>query len=210
MNSLLNTRIISFGATDEQVAYAKQLVEHSLTAHEVPNIWDDVNIKDMTTRARLSGVLAEIAFADLLHLPRPTRAYGASDGQDYGADFIVAGKRIDVKSMMRKYTQIKRDYVFNIASRQLEDPLLNTDYFVCIGTIQQPQGYKIQLYGKISKERMIRDSYQPEKGTVHSKGDSGKSFAHAHLVNSILITNLDAINPKNLDLPNDFWIETIQ
>ena len=91
---MTNEFYIQINVTDEQKSYARQLVEHSLAHHRVANIWDQSDDKKSHTRMlRFTGSLGEIVFADLYQLPRPQRSFGATDGQDWGQDFVLkAGK----------------------------------------------------------------------------------------------------------------------
>ena len=54
---------------------------------------------------RFTGSLGEIVFADAYHLPRPTKSFGAIDGQDWGQDFTITSAEqifsLDIKSMKR-------------------------------------------------------------------------------------------------------------
>jgi hypothetical protein len=88
---LTNASYIQISVSDEQKIFARQLVEHSLRHHHVSNIWDRHEDKLSQTRMmRFTGSLGEVVFADCYHLPRPTRSFGAVDGQDWGQDFLIS------------------------------------------------------------------------------------------------------------------------
>lgn len=128
-----NQHFFEIKVTAEQVAYAKELVAYSMQHHTIPNIWDGTNAEKNTVDLRFTGSLGEILFADTYQLPRPTRSFGASDGQDLGKDFelLVDGelKSFDIKSMRRASNNFYSDYVLNIPSSQLNKPDSLTDYY---------------------------------------------------------------------------------
>lgn len=119
--------------TEEQVAYAKQLVEYSLKNHPIPNIWDGTNKEKDTIDLRFTGTLGEVVFADVYGLQRPVRSFGAVDGQDLGKDFQLSihgePKNFDIKSMRRNGNTFYADYVLNIPSSQLNKPNSLTDFY---------------------------------------------------------------------------------
>lgn len=116
-----------------QVAYAKALVEHSIQYHTVPNIWDNTEKVKETADLRFTGTLGEVVFADTYGLARPTRSFGAADGQDLGKDFqlLVNGKvcNFDIKTMRRNTNLFYTGYVLNIPSSQLHKKHSLTDYY---------------------------------------------------------------------------------
>lgn len=144
-------KIPTFPVTIDQYIHALRLAESSLKSHKTPNVWDNSERKANTLQKRFYGVLGETIFADLYTLPRPARAYGASDGQDYGADFILNGLCIDIKTMRRSHGVLKSHYVFNLEPRQVFSPIKKTDFYIFIsifgditdGTMQA------QICGKI-------------------------------------------------------------
>ena len=100
-----NKFYFQISVSDEQKDYAKELVDYSLTNHPISNIWDKEK-KEQTQKLRFTGTLGEIIFADTYKLIRPTRSFGAIDGQDYGKDFQITFKdktmNFDLKTMHRK------------------------------------------------------------------------------------------------------------
>lgn len=122
--------------TDEQVGYANQIVNYSLLHHPVKDIFH--NDKESMLRQRefrFIGSLGEIIFADAYLLPRPTKSYGAIDGQDYGMDFKLNHNQeliIDVKTMRRDNNELYGNYVMNIPSYQLQKENSLTEYYYCL------------------------------------------------------------------------------
>ncbi len=147
-------------ATDEQIKYASELVEYSIKNHTVPNIWDiDRTKKEQTPFLRFIGSLGETVFADAYNLPRHKKSFGASDGQDYGNDFIVTIDGIeyivDLKSMHRKNGNFYGFYVLNIPSNQLHKAKSMTDLYYCISIHQEDEKYIISFLGLIRKRDII-------------------------------------------------------
>ncbi|TDB64609.1 hypothetical protein [Arundinibacter roseus] len=146
--------------TDEQKAYARQLVEHSLAHHQVANVWDRAADKRNQTRLlRFTGTLGEIVFADLYALPRPIRSFGAVNGQDWGQDFILKtgthSFSLDIKSMKRMTGILNEDYVLNIPASQLHKPNSRTTHYFCLSFHQSKTHQTIvSLLGFIDKNEV--------------------------------------------------------
>jgi hypothetical protein len=146
--------------TQEQVGYTKQLVEHSMQNHKIPNIWDGTNNENRTVELRFTGSLGEVVFADTYGLKRPTRSFGADDGQDLGRDFQfeVEGdlKSFDIKSMRRKNNVFYSDYVLNIPSSQLNRLNSLTDYYFHINLHEEtPNNFVASFVGYAKKEEIV-------------------------------------------------------
>lgn len=145
--------------TDEQVKYANQLVEYSLTHHTVSNIWNSHEDKKAKTRHyRFTGSLGEVVFADTYGLKRPLRSFGAYDGQDLGKDFILSiqnqEKTFDIKSMQRKSGIFYGNYVLNIPSSQLHKPNSLTQYYFCISFHKENDQYIASFLGYVDKNEI--------------------------------------------------------
>lgn len=154
---LNHTSYIQICVTDEQKIFARQLVEHSLRHHHVSNIWDNQESKLSQTRMmRFTGSLGEIVFADCYHLPRPTRSFGAVDGQDWGEDFLIKSQSeifsVDIKSMKRRSGELAQNFVLNIPASQLHKPKSKTSHYFCISFHQsETEGTIASLLGFIDK-----------------------------------------------------------
>jgi hypothetical protein len=146
--------------TDEQIHYAKQLVEYSMANHKVPNIWDGTLQQHKTIDLRFTGSLGEVVFADTYQLERPIRAFGATDGQDWGKDFEleIDGKyqNFDIKTMRRKSNVFYTDYVLNIPANQLKRANSLTHYYFHISLHEQsPNNFIASFIGYVNKIAII-------------------------------------------------------
>ena len=135
-----NNGYFQFKVTPEQINAALELVEYSLKHHPVTDIYagDKTDTYGLTGEERakayrLTGTLGEILFADVYGLPRPTRSFGAIDGQDNGKDFklmladtIVS---VDVKTMRRNYSGLRSYYVLDLPAYQIKKNALTDCYF---------------------------------------------------------------------------------
>ncbi len=167
-----NEFYLQIAVTDEQKSYARRLVEHSLTHHRVANIWDKSDDKSSHTRMlRYTGSLGEIVFADLYQLPRPHRSFGATDGQDWGQDFVLKTAEgffsLDIKAMKRQTGALSADYVLNIPASQLHKPGSRTTHYFCLSFHQsEGQGAVASLLGFVDKQAVERG----ELGVLYKAG----------------------------------------
>jgi hypothetical protein len=163
---------IQISVSDEQKLFARQLVDHSLRHHHVSNIWDKNEDRLTQTRMmRFTGTLGEVVFADCYHLPRPGRSFGATDGQDWGQDFLIKSESedfaVDIKSMKRKSGMLASDYVLNIPSSQLHKPGSKTTHYFCLSFHQhESDGTIASLLGFIDKQALEKG----ETGTLYRSG----------------------------------------
>ncbi|WP_247232238.1 hypothetical protein [Telluribacter sp. SYSU D00476] len=169
---LKNEYYIQIQVTDEQKAYARRLVEHSLRHHQVANIWDAHSNRPLHTRLlRYTGSLGEVVFADIYQLARPRKAFGAVNGQDWGQDFVLQTENsifsLDVKSMKRRSGRLGADYVLNIPSSQLHKPGSRTSHYFCLSFHQsERRGTVASLLGFIDKGAVENK----ELGTLYPAG----------------------------------------
>ena len=83
-----NENYFDVEVSPEQLSYAKELVQYSIDNHPVSDIFsNDPGGKQRQFEFRLTGTLGEVMFADIYAMQRPSRSFGAIDGQDYGQDF---------------------------------------------------------------------------------------------------------------------------
>jgi hypothetical protein len=146
--------------SDEQINFANELVEHSIKNHPIPNIWDkDFTKKEKTKEYRFTGTMGEVIFADLYNLERPTKSFGAIDGQDYGKDFkiFIFNKKVfvDVKTMNRRVNSFHKDYVLNIPAKQLLRKDSLTEFYVHISLYKEKQKILAYLIGIINKKDIL-------------------------------------------------------
>lgn len=158
-----NQFFFEIAVNQEQVAIANQLVEYSIKNHPVEDVFSqDPQGAKRQREFRFTGTLGELIFADAYKLPRPTRSFGALDGQDYGRDFSLdinhVSKSLDVKSMRRKHNKFKTNYVLNIPAYQLHKKTSLTDYYFCISLHQNASQYVASFLGYISKQEIINET----------------------------------------------------
>ena len=175
-----NEFFFQIAISDEQIELANNLVDYSLKNHPVSDIFsNDPNGKERKREFRFTGSLGEIVFADTYGLPRPTKSFGAIDGQDFGQDFVLLidgkPKSFDVKSMSRKNNNFRENYVLNLPAYQMQRPNVLTDYYFCINIHQVDNQRIASFLGYVSKLEIEANSigilYQ--KGTVRKKDDGG-------------------------------------
>ncbi|MBN2892957.1 MAG: hypothetical protein JXL97_13905 [Bacteroidales bacterium] len=171
-----NEFYISFNVQQEQIEYAKELVEYSLKNHPISNIWDKEK-KEETEKLRMIGTLGEIIFADIYKLPRPSRSFGAIDGQDFGKDFQLKTKtqtfNVDIKTMRRKDNRFYKNYVLNIPARNINRTDSLTDYYFCISLHEKDEKTTASLLGIVSKKEIIdgKIGILYKKGTKRKRAD---------------------------------------
>lgn len=146
--------------TKEQTEYADRIVRHSIDHHPVTDIFaHDPEGKKRQYEFRFTGSLGEIVFADAYCLPRPTRSFGAIDGQDYGQDFRFPyhGKEVavDVKSMHRRSDPFRENYVLNLPRYQLEKRQSVTDYYFCINFHEREGTVIASFLGLVDKKTVL-------------------------------------------------------
>jgi hypothetical protein len=126
----------------------------------------------------MTGSLGEVVFADLYGLERPTRAFGAIDGQDNGVDFKLKDKSVDVKSMHRKNNNFWDNYVFNIPSHQVRrNKYKKNVYYCCVSFNEDNIGQTwFNLIGFVNKGELIDGKVGElfERGCERTRQDGTK------------------------------------
>ena len=144
----------------EQVALANQLVDYSIENHPIKDIFaNDPNGKERQRDFRFTGSLGEIVFADVYELPRPTKSFGAIDGQDFGQDFVLEmnGQKqsFDVKSMGRQNNNFRTNYVLNLPAYQMRRAEALTDCYFCLSIHRNGDKYVASFLGYVAKQEII-------------------------------------------------------
>ncbi len=178
-----NEYFFQLNVHDEQIKTAYELVEHSIAHHPVTDIFArDPGGRERQREFRFTGTLGEIVFADVYALPRPTRSFGAIDGQDFGQDFSLkidgGTKSFDVKTMGRKDGNLRTNYVLNLPSYQMKRANVLTDYYFCISLHKNAADqYVASFLGSVSKSEIMENKLGIlyKKGTKRTK-DNGGSF----------------------------------
>ena len=154
-----NEFFFQIAISQEQIELANQLVDYSIANHPITDIFkNDPNGKERKREFRFTGSLGEIVFADAYELPRPTKSFGAVDGQDFGQDFILLidgqPKSFDVKSMSRKNNNFRENYVLNLPAYQMRRANVLTDYYFCISIHLINNQHIASFLGYVSKNEI--------------------------------------------------------
>lgn len=152
--------VFQLAVSEEQKSYAMNLVDYSIANHPVTDIFaHDPDGKKRQREFRFTGTLGEVVFADAYNLTRPTRSFGAIDGQDNGQDFLLKLNEelysIDIKSMHRKSNRFRANYVLNIPAYQLKKEFSITDYYFCISFHDDQNVTYATFLGFIKKEDVL-------------------------------------------------------
>ena len=144
--------MIRLKITDEQIEYATYLVNNCNYGRR--------GKFDGDKSKQLVGMLAQTVLADYLKQPRPD----TSEGFDGGYDYIINGKKVDVKCMSRKGYVIG-NYVHNLIAYQKN---YDVDYYIF--TSLNTTTNELEVCGVINKEQFFSKADLFEKGTVRHKG----------------------------------------
>ena len=130
--------MINLKITQEQINYATQLVEKSNFGNR--------GKFDGDKSKQLVGMLAQVVVADYIRQPRPE----PSTGFDGGYDYIINGKKVDVKCMARK-SDMFGDYVHNLVGYQKN---YDVDYYLF--TNLNTRTNTLQICGVITKQDFFK------------------------------------------------------
>lgn len=171
--------IFQVEATEEQIEYTKRIVQYSIDNHTVPNIWDkDILKKKQTSFYRFIGSLGEVLFADVYHISRHEKSFGASDGQDNGKDFIIdisgVDCVVDLKSMHRKNDVFYKNYVLNIPYSQVHKPDSATDFYYLVSIHNYNSKYFASFLGFVKKGDILQGKVGNlfKAGTTRVRGNN--------------------------------------
>lgn len=178
-----NTFFFEIEITNEQIELAYKLVDYSIANHPVQDIFsNDPDGKKRQREFRFTGTIGEIVFADAYQLPRPTKSFGAIDGQDFGQDFELIieeqPKSFDVKSMSRKNNAFRENYVLNLPAYQMKRETVVTDYYFCISIHKNENQHIASFLGYVSKSEILEGKIGIlyKAGTKRIKDDGGSLF----------------------------------
>lgn len=189
---------------DAQVALANQLVDYSIQNHPITDIFaQDPEGKTRQREFRFTGTIGEIVFADTYALPRPSRSFGAIDGQDFGQDFILPingqARSFDIKTMSRKNNHFRTNYVLNLPAYQMRRQTVVTDYYFCISIHQVEKQYIASFLGYVSKNEVENGKIGIlyKAGTKRIKDDGG-SFVFQRDTYEVLFEDISSpiLNPE--------------
>ena len=144
--------MIRLKISNEQIEYAKYLVNNCNYGNR--------GKFDGDKSKQLVGMLAQTVLADYLRQPRPDTSVGFDGGYDY----IINGKKVDVKCMSRKGYVIG-NYVHNLIAYQKK---YDVDYYIftslCTATNE------LEVCGVISKQDFYNMATFYKEGTTRYKG----------------------------------------
>lgn len=179
---VMNEFYFQIEITPEQIEFANALVDYSIKNHPVKDIFaNDPGGAKRKREFRQTGTLGEVVFADMYGLPRPTRSFGAIDGQDYGQDFtlVINGqeKVFDIKAMRRKNNVFRGNYVLNLPKYQMLKKGVITDNYFCISIHEVGSIFIASFIGWVDKVKVENG----EVGILYESGtrrvkDNGDSF----------------------------------
>jgi len=144
--------------TTEQKRYAWAIVQAEKIAGMRENSGGEKQV--------FAGVLAEIVMCDLMGIERKTAEdYAVADN---GIDFIIGGKKIDLKILLSSASW-KPYYSNNIIAQQLDFAMNQTEIYLF--AVINPTLGTIQFNGWIKKID-IKQSWKHRKGTSRPRGKS--------------------------------------
>lgn len=149
--------MVDYPLSDEQCAYAWQLVNKCNFGKR--------GKFDGNKERQYTGILGQVAVADLLEYPRPT----AGDTWDHGIDFIVGDKKIDLKTMMRN-GPTRLSMVSNLSGLQVEQGETGVYLFSSINRTNRV----LTIIGWLKKIELDRKMFLPQ-GTPRRRQD-GTTF----------------------------------
>lgn len=195
--------VFQLKVNEEQKRYSIGLVDYSIANHPITDIFaNDPDGKKRQREFRYTGTLGEVVFADAYGLTRPSRSFGAVDGQDYGQDFLLKLNKelfsIDIKSMHRKSNYFKANYVLNIPAYQMQKEFSLTDYYFCISFHEENAITYATFLGYIKKEDVLGGKIGDlfKKGTKRIREDN-TDFTFMRDTYEIMFKNIEPPHVTN-------------
>lgn len=148
--------MIRLKISKEQIEYAKYLVNNCNYGNR--------GKFDGDKSKQLVGMLAQTVLADYIRQPRPEISHGFDGGYDY----IINGKKVDVKCMNRKVYMLGH-YVHNLVAFQKD---YDVDYYIFTSLCTSTN--ELEICGVISKENFYKYAKLYPQGTV--RRNQHKSF----------------------------------
>ncbi|MGN0649178.1 MAG: hypothetical protein ACI4KM_01980 [Oscillospiraceae bacterium] len=143
--------------TDEQISFAQDMVNRYNFGMRG---YGDGNRKE-----QLTGIIGQTVFADLLGMPRPN----GEDGFDNGVDFVINGRKTDIKTMSRT-VPVQDHYVHNFIGYQRN---YDVDYYVFASFNTRTN--VLSICGYVSKDEFFQRAQFYEKGQMRYR-DDGTGF----------------------------------
>ena len=149
--------MIDIRVTEEQKAYASDMVARYNFGRRG---YGDGNQKE-----QLTGIIGQTVLADVLGLDRPNGA----GGFDNGVDFVINGRKVDIKTMSRT-VPVRDHYVHNFIGYQMR---YNVDFYI-FASYNTRTGV-LSICGFVSKEEFLERAKLYNKGDLRYR-DDGTSF----------------------------------
>lgn len=170
--------IIRKHPTDEQVEFCKKFLQKGSIAQR--------GKFDGTPEQQFYGLLAQIMVTDLLCMERPVN----NGEHDNGVDFVLLGKKFDVKTETRNVRFNHDVYVHNMQELQIH---YDTDFYVFCSYNKSID--ELEICGYISKEELIARANHFKKGEMRKRTD-GTEFevvAGLYEIQNKYLTEFDVI-----------------
>lgn len=164
--------------TPQQRKYAWDLVSHYNFGNR--------GIADGNKSEQFIGILGQVVLADLLNLEKPA----GSKGFDGGFDFMIKGKKVDVKTMGRTVS-VKHFYVHNFIGFQKE---FDVDYYLFCSYNKIKK--LMTICGLVSKDEFFEKAKLYPRGTKRFR-ENGTYFETKADLFEIKQRDLKEINSSN-------------
>ena len=161
--------------TEEQHQYAEYLVNNYNFGQR--------GYGDGNKKMQKVGVLGQICMADLLKMERPDGALGF----DGGFDFVINGKKVDIKTMGRT-VDMKEHYVHNFVAYQFK---YYCEYYIFMS--YNYNNNKMSICGLVSKKLFEEKAVLYKLGDIRTR-DDGTTFATRTPMYEIFQRDLLTIN----------------
>ena len=163
--------------SDEQITYAEFLITHYNFGQR--------GYGDGSPKEQRTGMIGQVVLADLLGLPRPT----GEEGFDGGYDFVINGKKVDLKTMSRT-GPMKSFYVHNFIGYQIK---YDTQIFI-VASLNTTNNI-LTICGTVTKERILEKAvFTPQGGyRMRSDGTRFKVKAPLYEIEQQYICNADSL-----------------
>lgn len=164
--------------SDEQYQYASQQVEE----HSFGNR----GIGDGNKKEQLTGIIGQTVVADILNQERPR----GDRGFDGGFDFIINGKKFDIKTMTRK-VPVKSHYVHNFIGYQMK---YDVDGYIFAS--YNTSNSCLTVCGWVTKKEFDSRAKSYKEGEYRYR-DDGTSFPTKAPLYEIKQSDLNVLNNKS-------------
>ena len=163
--------------TDKQIEYAEEMVKKFNFGQRG---YGDGNKKE-----QLTGIIGQTVFSDEIKAARPTGATGF----DGGKDFIINGKKIDIKTMTRS-VPMRSYFVHNFIGYQKN---YEVDYYIFASF--NTTNKKLTICGIIDKENFFEKSTFFAKGSIRKRSDGTtfETFAPLYEIKQTALVSLNNI-----------------